>query len=116
MIASKSQQSIAPKRSGEKGEACNDVQSVHLEFQTVNKFISPVATRREKRIRSKGNFIIIFFVFLLLLLFAWHTVLMLCQIANSHALLPCVNRQNSAYQVVRAEMSLDVCSYNALVV
>jgi hypothetical protein len=40
-------------------------------------------------------------------------VLMLCQIANSHALLPCVNRQNSAYQVVRAEMSLDVCSYNA---
>jgi hypothetical protein len=23
-------------------------------------------------------------------------VLMLCQIANSHALLPCVNRQNSA--------------------
>lgn len=63
MIASKSQQSIAPKRSGEKGEACNDVQSVHLEFQTVNKFISPVATRREKRIRSKGIFIIIFLFF-----------------------------------------------------
>lgn len=41
--------STSSKTAEQRGEACDDVRSVLLEFQTVNKFIAPVATRIDER-------------------------------------------------------------------